>query len=94
LTVEADLERLFAGRQPSKTVIDKAPLLNWWHVRRFGTGEMFVVGVLGVFRPAAGSTLQVTGALMWMAHDLMWCRCDDGWYRLGYAEDDKPERIE
>jgi hypothetical protein len=83
VTVETDIERLFAGRVPSKRTLSEAPMLNWWHVRRLSSGGMFLLGVFSARRPGLGSTLQATGALLWMAHDLTWCRCEDGWYRLG-----------
>jgi hypothetical protein len=93
LTVESNIERLFAGMVPNRRTLNRAPLLNWWHVRRFSSGELFLVGVFSARRPTAGATWQTTCDLLWMAHDLTWCRCLDGWYRLGYAEGDTPGEI-
>jgi hypothetical protein len=98
LTVEAldrlfsgkALERLFAGMVPNKRTLDEAPMLNWWHVTRLSGGDLFLFGVFGARRPGLGSTLQGVGPVLWMAHDMTWCRCEDGWYRLGYAEIDTP----
>jgi hypothetical protein len=83
LTVETDLERLFAGMVPSKLTLRRSAILNWWHVRRLSSGDLFLLGVFGVIRPGLGATLQATGPVRWMAHDLTWCRCSDGWWRLG-----------
>jgi hypothetical protein len=99
LTVEADLERLFAGRQPSKTVIDAAIQINWWWVERswvtarehnLDYQPLRIMGTLSIYRPRPRSRYVGTGMLCWMDPEFRWCRCDDGWYRLGESEGEIP----
>jgi hypothetical protein len=95
MTVESNIERLFAGMVPNRRTLNRAPTLNWWIVDRAPLSrDLFLVGVFSARRPRAGSTWQTTGPLLWMSHDMTWCLCEDGWYRLGYEEgDDSPGEI-
>jgi hypothetical protein len=97
-----DMGRLFIGRRPRQAVLDNAPKLNWWRVERFkdlgwppvDVLPLFLVGVFGIWPPRLGSTLQATGALHWMDAEFRWCRCEDGWFRLGEREGDEPMDME
>ena len=77
-----DMVGLLFGTKPTKTALLDAPRLNWWSVERLA-GKFYLFGVFHNLRPGPGSTLQHTGAVCWMAHDLTWCRSEDAWYRLG-----------
>jgi hypothetical protein len=99
LTVEADLERLFAGRQPSKTVIDAAIQINWWWVERSWSEArhnkidfqpLIISGTRSIYRPLPRSFMVRTGMICWMDPAFKWCRCVDGWYRLGESEGEVP----
>jgi hypothetical protein len=88
-----DLAKLLAGGTTMPWLLD-APMLNWWRAKRC-TGwppaapkPFYLVGVFSSRPPKDGDifTLQATGAVCWMAHDLTWCRCADCWYRLGEAD--------
>lgn len=91
-----DLLKLLAGGTPKPALLD-APKLNWWRAERCkGLGwptaspkPFYLVGVFDDVKPALGSTIQATGAVCWMAHDLTWCRCADCWYRLGKFDDER-----
>jgi hypothetical protein len=97
-----DMSRLFSGRRPRQAVLDKAPILNWWHAERCAASPawpsvlppFFIMGVFGIWPPRLGSTLQATGALMWMDSQFRWCRCEDGWFRLGEREGEIPMDLE
>jgi hypothetical protein len=60
----------------------------------FGLGARGADAVLLARRVPLGSTLQATDEIYWMAHDLTWCRCADGWYRLGEYETEVPMYLE
>jgi hypothetical protein len=85
-----DMQQLFGGRMPRSEIIDAAPKLNWWRVTREPTGGICLVGVFGIRRPGIGSTLQITSEVCWMDWELRWCRCEDGWWRLGECEGEIP----
>jgi hypothetical protein len=96
-----ELEGLFAGRQPSKKVIDAARKLNWWrHLRSyeavalpwsspspecefFNTPSFYLIGITGIYPPRPMCRAECTGELVWMDPEFRWCRCLDGWWRLG-----------
>ncbi|MEA2789293.1 MAG: hypothetical protein QOG73_1699 [Acetobacteraceae bacterium] len=92
--LELDMGRLFNGRRPRQAVLDKSPKLNWWRVERckdlgwppVDLLPFFIMGVFGIWPPRPGDTWQATGALMWMDSEFRWCRCEDGWFRLGERE--------
>jgi hypothetical protein len=93
-----DIDNLLAGGEPSSMRLLAAPALRWWRAARCkDTGwppmvptPFYLVGVFDDHQPGPGSTLQATGEVYWMAHDLTWCRCGDGWYRLGEYETEVP----
>jgi hypothetical protein len=90
-----DLDDLLAGGEPSSMRLLAAPVLRWWRCKYTGWDPIvptpfYLTGVFDEHRPGHGSTLQATGEVYWMAHDLTWCRCGDGWYRLGEYETDVP----
>jgi hypothetical protein len=97
-----DLDDLLAGWEPSSMALLGAPVLRWWSWRRCkNTGwppmvptPFYLLGVFHERRPSIGSTLQATDEIYWMAHDLTWCRCADGWYRLGEYETEVPMYLE
>jgi hypothetical protein len=90
-TLADDIANLFSGVMPTKLALLGAPKLRWWRVKRckgFGWPDaaFYVLGVFSDQQPGLGDTWQATGVICWMAHDLTWCRCEEGWYRLGGPE--------
>jgi hypothetical protein len=94
-----DIDNLLAGGEPPRMRrLLAAPMLRSWSWARCkDTGwppmvptPFYLIGVFDESRPGLGSTLQATGEVYWMAHDLTWCRCGDGWYRLGEYETEVP----
>jgi hypothetical protein len=88
------MEQLFEGRTPAKETLDAAPMLNWWRVGRLPGRGLYISGVYGIRPPANGATEQMTGIICWMDFKLRWCRCDDGWWRLGPYETEIPMDLE
>jgi len=90
--LEIDLSRLMNGKQPRQAVLDRAPKLNWWSVKRYGDG-LHLVGVTGIrpFRAGAGvGLLESTNLLVWMDPEFRWCRCAGSWWRLGEHDTETP----
>jgi hypothetical protein len=90
--LRADIEKLFAGWRPRPAMLESATKLSWWWVERCWrtTGEnnlefkaMTVCGARGIHSPRPVTRFSVTGWLCWMDSEFRWCRCEDGWYRLG-----------
>jgi hypothetical protein len=79
------MEKLFSGRTPTKKTLDAADKLNWWTVHRC-TGGLSLRGMWEIRPPGLGATLHVTGPICWMDAGFRWCRCEDGWLRLGEWE--------
>ena len=83
------MEQLFSGRMPKYEQLQSGGLLKWWRVER-SNGGIYLIGIAGMFHPREVST----GKLCWMDAQFRWCRCDNGWWRLGEHEVEIPMDLE